>query len=55
MGRRCLEEFAVTETAKTVRGIHGIEIVDQTAQVDPNTGKITRYRTCIKFSFTVER
>ena len=48
-------QVAVTEAAKTVRGIHGIEIVDQTGQVDPNTGKITKYRTCIKFSFTVER
>jgi flavin-binding protein dodecin len=48
-------QVAVTEAAKTIRGIHGIEIVDQTAQVDPNTGKITKYRTCIKFSFTVER
>ena len=48
-------QVAVAEAVKTVRGIHGIEIVDQTAQVDPNTGKITKYRTGIKFSFTVER
>ena len=53
MGRSA--QIAVKEAVKTIRGIHGIEIVDQTAQVDPNTGKITKYRTCIKFSFTVER
>jgi len=48
-------QVAVNEAVKTIRGIHGIEIVDQTAQVDPSTGKITKYRTGIKFSFTVER
>ena len=48
-------QIAVNEAVKTVRGIHGIEIVDQTAQVDPSTGKITKYRTCIKFSFSVGR
>ena len=35
---------AVTEAVKTVYGIHGIEIADQTTQLDPNTGKITYYR-----------
>jgi dodecin len=48
-------QVAIREAVKTVRGIHGIEVVDQTAQVDPNTGKIIQYRTCIKFSFGVER
>ncbi len=48
-------QVAVNEAVKTVRGIRGIEVVDQTAQVDPNSGKITQYRTCIKFSFGVER
>ncbi|HEY6884601.1 MAG TPA: dodecin family protein [Nitrososphaeraceae archaeon] len=48
-------QVAVNEAIKTVRGIHGIEVVDQTAKVDSNTGKITQYRTCIKFSFSVER
>jgi dodecin len=48
-------QVAVNEAVKTVRGIRGIEVVDQTAQVDPNSGKITQYRTCIKFSFAVER
>jgi flavin-binding protein dodecin len=48
-------QIAVNEAVKTVRGIHGIEIVDQTAQVDPDTGKITKYRIRIKFSFSVGR
>jgi flavin-binding protein dodecin len=48
-------QVAVNEAAKTVRGIHGIEVVHQTAKVDPNTGNITQYRTCIKFLFSVER
>ena len=48
-------QVAVSEAVKTMRGIHGIEVVDQTAQVDPNTGKITQYRTGIKISFSVER
>jgi flavin-binding protein dodecin len=48
-------QVAVNEAVKTIRGIHGIEVVDQTAQVDPNTGKITQYKTCIKLSFGIER
>jgi dodecin len=48
-------QVAVDEAEKTIRGIHGIEIVNQTAQVDPNSGKITKYRTGIKFTFSVER
>jgi flavin-binding protein dodecin len=48
-------QVVVNEAVKKVRGIRGIEVVDQTAQVDPNSGKITQYRTCIKFSFGVER
>jgi flavin-binding protein dodecin len=53
MGRSA--QIAVNEAVKTICGIHGIDIVDQTAQVDPNTSKITQYRTGIKFSFSVER
>jgi dodecin len=48
-------QAAVNEAVKTMRGIHGIEVVDQTAKIDSNTGRITQYRTCIKFSFGVER
>jgi flavin-binding protein dodecin len=52
--RRCCPNCS-KEAIKTVRGIHEVEVVDQTAQVDANTGKITQYKTCIKFSFGVER
>ena len=47
-------QVAVKEAIKTVRAIHGIEVIDQTAQVDSNIGKVNKYKTCIKFSFGVE-
>ena len=47
-------QAAVNEAMKTLRGIRGIEVVDQTAQVDSKTGKITKYRTCVKMSFGIE-
>jgi len=31
-------QVAVDEAKKTLRGIHGIEIADMTALVDPNSG-----------------
>ena len=37
-------QAAVSEALKTLRGVRGIEVVDQTAQVDSKTGKITKYR-----------
>ena len=48
-------QAAVNEAVKTLRGLKGIEVTDMTAKVDPNTGKITEYRACIKLSFGVER
>lgn len=47
-------QVAVNEAMKTLRGIRGVEVVDQTAKVDSKTGKITKYRTCVKMSFGVE-
>jgi hypothetical protein len=47
-------QVAVNEGLKTLRGIRGIEVVDQTALVDSKTGKITKYRTCVKLSFGIE-
>ena len=47
-------QAAVNEAMKTLRGIRGIEVVDQTAQVDSKTGKITKYKTCVKMSFGIE-
>ena len=32
----------------------GVEITDMTAKVDPNTGRITEYRACVKIAFGVE-
>lgn len=42
MGRSA--QIAVNEVVKTIYGIHGIDIVDQTAQVDPNTGNSIQNR-----------
>jgi len=46
---------ALDEAKKTIREITGIEVVDMTATVDPNTGSITKYKTTIKIAFGVER
>jgi flavin-binding protein dodecin len=32
-------QVAIDEPKKTLHGIHGVEITDMTAKVDPNTGK----------------
>ena len=32
-------QVAVDEAKKTLHGIHGIEIIDMTAKVDPNSGQ----------------
>jgi flavin-binding protein dodecin len=48
-------QVAIDESKKTVHRIHGLEITDMTAKVDPNTGKISEYRAAVKISFAVER
>jgi flavin-binding protein dodecin len=48
-------QVAIDEAKKTVHGIHGLEITDMTAKVDPNTGKISEYRAAVKISFAVKR
>jgi flavin-binding protein dodecin len=48
-------QVAIDEAKKTVHQIHGLEITDMTAKVDPNTGKISEYRAAVKISFAVER
>jgi hypothetical protein len=35
--------------------VHAIEVLDKTAKVGPNTGKIREYRIGIKLAFGVER
>jgi flavin-binding protein dodecin len=47
-------QVAIDEARKTIHGIHGLEITDMTAKVDPNTGKIAEYRAGVKISFAVE-
>jgi hypothetical protein len=42
MGRSA--QIAVNEAVKTICGIHVIDIVDQTAQADPNTGNSIQNR-----------
>jgi flavin-binding protein dodecin len=46
-------QVAIDEAKKTIHNIHGIKIQDMTANVDPNTGKITRYKTSVKLSFGI--
>ncbi len=43
---------AVEEASKTIRGITGIDVVNQTATV--KEGKIVKYKTCCKIAFAVE-
>ncbi len=47
-------QTAINEAKKTLHGIHGIKVQDMTADVDDG-GKIIRYKTTIKVSFSVER
>jgi dodecin len=47
-------QAALNETKKTIHGITGIEVVDMTAKVDPNSGNITEYHTAVKLAFGVE-
>ena len=48
-------QVAITEAAKTIHGIRGIEVTDLTARIDSKTSKIVEYRACVKLSFGVER
>jgi dodecin len=48
-------QVAIDEAKKTLHGIHGLEIKDMTAKVNPDTGKISEYRAGVKISFAVER
>jgi dodecin len=46
-------QVAVTEAAKTIRGITGIDVVSMSAEVDGD--QITQYRTTVNVAFGVER
>jgi len=45
---------AVDEAKKTIRGIHGLEIVDMTASIDKETGKIKKFKSSVKIAFSIE-
>jgi dodecin len=47
-------QIALDEAKKTIRGITGIEVLDMTARVDPNSGSIKEYHTSVKIAFGVE-
>jgi flavin-binding protein dodecin len=47
-------QSALNEAKKTIHGITGIEVIDMTAKVDPNSGNILEYHTTIKIAFGVE-
>ena len=42
------------EARKTIHEITGVEVLDMTAKVDPNTGNITEYHTAVKIAFGVK-
>ena len=47
-------QTALNEAKKTIHGITGVEVMDMTAKVDPNSGNIIVYHTTIKIAFGVE-
>jgi hypothetical protein len=46
-------QVAVTEAAKTLRGITGADVVSMSAEVEGD--RITSFRTTVNISFAVER
>ena len=46
-------QTAVTEAAKTIRGISGADVVSMSCEVDGD--QITQYRTTVNIAFGVER
>ena len=46
-------DAAVQEAAKTLRGIHGAQVVSMSAVVQND--KIAEYRTTVNISFEIER
>ena len=47
-------QLAVEEARKTIHNIHGVKIREQTATVDPETGRIIEYRTTLNLSFGID-
>ena len=46
-------EAAVTEAAKTLRGITGADVISMSAEVADD--RITEYRTTVNIAFAIER
>ena len=46
-------DAAVQEAAKTVRGIHGVDVTSMSALVENE--RISMYRTTVNIAFAVER
>ena len=46
-------QAAVTEAARTIRGITGADVVSMSAEVEGD--RITSYRTTVNIAFAVER
>ena len=46
-------QVAVTEASKTLRGIHGVDVISMSALVENE--KISMYRTTVNIAFAVER
>ena len=46
-------DAAVQETAKTLRGITGADVISMSAEV--TDGRITTYRTTVNIAFALER
>lgn len=46
-------DAAVREAAKTVRGIHGVDVISMSALVEDD--HISMYRTTVNIAFAVER
>lgn len=47
-------QVAVTEAAKTLRGISGADVLSMSCEVDDD-GRITEFRTTVNIAFAVER
>ena len=53
-GWEAAAQVAIDEARKTIHGVRGIKIKEMSGWVDPQTGKITEYRTCLNLSFGID-
>ncbi|MBE3555936.1 MAG: dodecin domain-containing protein [Firmicutes bacterium] len=45
---------AVSEAARTVEGITGVQVKNLTCNVDPQTGRVTEYKADVDLAFGVK-